>query len=159
MSDQDNYSKILEKLTDVATDVAVVKAQVDFLKTIVTDHKDDLSYHLTDEQAHTRVFQNQMHEIHKSLTQIEREDVVQNRLLAEHIRGVQTNTERLEIEIAARKSQEQQFMKELSALQERVAFAEVFPKTALRIKQLLLGVLGGVPAVYALVKLIESILK
>lgn len=85
------------------------------------------------------------------LDEVKRQDDVQNKLLAEHIQGVQTAQLRLDNEIQARKLIED----EQALLKSRVAILEAGPKFRATLKQYLIGVGGVAGAMVAIFKLLK----
>lgn len=65
------------------------------------------------------------------ISAIREEDRVQNELLAEHIAGVKSNTQRLNNEVEARKEQIQQLSSRLGILEEVPKFLQSFKKLIL----------------------------
>lgn len=78
------------------------------------------------------------------LERIKEQDEVQNRLLDDHIRGVNTQAERLDNEIKIRKE-----------LESRVSTLEVGPKFRATFKQYLIGIGGIAGAIVAIAKLLK----
>jgi len=82
---------------------------------------------------------------------IKEEDKKQNQLLAEHIQGVHTNSERLTNEIKYRALEFKTLQETINALQERVERAEFVPDLFSRLKKAILWitpVLAGVLVLY-----------
>lgn len=132
MSDSDNYLKILEKLGEVGKDVGV-------LSTEVTHLKEDFK------EAKTK------------LEAIEQQDIHQNRLLDEHIRGVQATNQRLDVEIDIRKIERQLVEKKMLELDTRLKKAEFVPNLATNIKTALLWIAGLAGAIVTLAKVLNKL--
>jgi septal ring factor EnvC (AmiA/AmiB activator) len=62
---------------------------------------------------------------------IREEDTEQNRLLAEHIEGVKTNKQRLDLEIQARKEYEEDLKKRVESLEQVPKFLSMVKKIAI----------------------------
>ena len=137
MSADENFLKILEKLTEVQVEVGSVKAEVSHMKEDIHDIKE--------------------------------EDKKQNALLAEHIKGVQTNSQRLEVEIEARKDQHQQTIalieshkqdndeefkkvkeETLADINKRLDEVEFLPKLASMLRKAVLWIGAPAGALYAI---------
>jgi len=132
MSDSDNYLKILEKLGEVGKDVGVLSTEVSHLK---EDFK----------EAKTK------------LEAIEQEDIKQNRLLDEHIRGVVATNERLDVEIDIRKKEKELIEKQMIELDVRLKKAEFVPNLASHIKTALLWLAAVSGAILTLKELITKL--
>lgn len=132
MSDSDNYLKILEKLGEVGKDVGV-------LSTEVTHLKDDFK------EAKTK------------LEAIEQEDIKQNRLLDEHIRGVVATNERLDVEIDIRKQEKELIKKQMEELDARLKKAEFVPNLASNIKTALLWLSGIAGAIITILEIAKKL--
>ena len=102
MSDSDNYVKILEKISEVREDMGILKSEV---------------AHLKEGMGETKI----------KLAAIEQQDIQQNRLLDEHIAGVETANERLNLEIEARKEEKELIQKQIADLDKRLKKAEFVP--------------------------------
>jgi hypothetical protein len=77
--------------------------------------------------------------VDKSLEKMEAHDLVQNKLLDEHIAGVKTNQARLEIEILNRKD-----------LETRIMVLEAVPRALATLKTMFLYIAGIVAAILTL---------
>lgn len=132
MSDSDNYLKILEKLGEVGKDVGVLSTEVSHLK---EDFK----------EAKTK------------LEAIEQQDIQQNRLLDEHIRGVHATNERLDVEIDIRKKEKELIEKQMSELDARLKKAEFVPNLASNIKTALLWLAGLTGAIITIAKAFDKL--
>lgn len=132
MSDSDNYLKILEKLGEVGKDVGVLSTEVSHLK---EDFK----------EAKTK------------LEAIEQQDIQQNRLLDEHIRGVHATNERLDVEIDIRKKEKELIEKQMSELDARLKKAEFVPNLASYVKTALLWLAAVSGAILTLKELISKL--
>lgn len=89
----------------------------------------------------------------EDLEEVKRQDVKQNELLAEHIKGVQTAQARLDNEIQARKLMEEQ----QTLLKSRVDLLEAGPKFRATLKQYLIGGGAIATAVVAIFKLLKAL--
>jgi len=87
----------------------------------------------------------------EDLEEVKRQDIHQNKLLDEHIRGVQTAQARLDNEIQARKLMEEQ----QGLLKSRVDLLETGPKFRATLKQYLIGIGGVAGAMVAIFKLLK----
>lgn len=87
----------------------------------------------------------------EDLEEVKRQDVHQNELLAEHIRGVETAQLRLDNEILVRRSLENT----TNELRSRVSALEEAPKFRATLKQYLLGIGGVAGAMVAIFKLLK----
>lgn len=105
MSVDDNYLKILEKISEVKENVGVLNNEMMHIKSNVS-------------------------EIAEQITQINKQDTEQNRLLDEHILGVKTAMERLEFEKEARERKQKEIQKQIDDIHLRLEDAE-FPKKVL----------------------------
>lgn len=111
---------------------------------LILDKLSDIS----ERTARMEVNQDNMKE---DLEEVKRQDVTQNALLAEHIKGVETAQARLDNEIQARKLlQEEQIN-----LKSRVALLEEAPKFRATLKQYLIGIGGVAGAMVAIFKLLK----
>lgn len=111
---------------------------------LILDKLSDIS----ERTARMEVNQDNMKE---DLEEVKRQDVTQNQLLAEHIKGVETAQARLDNEIQARKLlQEEQIN-----LKSRVALLEEAPKFRATLKQYLIGIGGVAGAMVAIFKLLK----
>ena len=117
MSDSDNYLKILEKISEVGVDVAVVKTEMSHFKEDMTETKERLKG-------------------------IEEHDAHQNSLLDRHILGVKTAMESVEIEREARKSENQLIQKQIQEIDARLKKAEFVPNLASNLKTALKWIAG-----------------
>ena len=102
MPDSSNYLKILEKLSEVKEDVGILKNEALHLKT-------DIS------------------EVRKEVASIKEQDVHQNRLLDEHIQGVETAHKRLDLEIQTRKEERRLTDLQMVEIDSRLKRAEQIP--------------------------------
>lgn len=137
MSSDENFLKILEKLTEVQVEVGSVKSQVVDLKDSVREIKLDVRRNTED--------------------------------LADHIQGVKTNAERLNVERDARieqhqqtlalieshkKDNDEQFKKvkdeTLKKIEDRLEEVEFLPKMASMVRKAVLWVGAPAGAIYAL---------
>jgi len=82
----------------------------------------------------------------ESIDYIRKQDEIQNRLLDEHIRGVNQNTERLEIERANRKD-----------LEKRIVQIERYERFFKYAKNSIIGIGCISGAIYAIIQLIEKL--
>lgn len=80
----------------------------------------------------------------EDLEEVKRQDVEQNKLLAEHIAGVETQAKRLDNEIKIREE-----------LQSRVASLEEAPKFRATLKQYLIGAGAIAGAIVGIIKLLK----
>lgn len=91
--------------------------------------------------------------IKEDLENIKEQDLIQNKLLAEHIRGVQTANLRLDNEIESRKlMQETQ-----TTLTGRVSTLEEAPKFRANLKQYIVGIGAIAAAIVAIFKFLKAI--
>jgi hypothetical protein len=132
MSDSDNYLKILEKLGEVGKDVGVLGTEVS---------------HLKDDFKEAKV----------KLEAIEAQDILQNRLLDEHIRGVVTTNDRLNLEISIRKEEKELINKQISEIDARLKKAEFIPTLASNIKVALVWLASLATAILVLGKLFNKL--
>ena len=130
MSDSDNYLKILEKLGEVGKDVGVLSTEVNHLK---EDFK----------EAKTK------------LEAIEQQDIQQNRLLDEHIRGVHATNERLDVEIEIREKEKELVTKQILELDLRLKKAEFVPNLASNLKTAILWISGIAGALTVIAKFLN----
>ena len=111
MSDSDNYLKILEKMGEIAVDTGILKNEVAHIKE-----------NLKDTQSHVE--------------RINQQDIEQNKLLDQHILGVKTAMERLEVEKAARMQNQALIQKQMEEIDSRLKKAENFPNHVEKIKKI-----------------------
>lgn len=86
--------------------------------------------------------------IEKDVDMIKEEDAEQNRLIAEHIAGVKTNTQRLELEKETR-------IQKQAALKERIDSLEEIPKFFNSLKKVLLYLAAIAGAVLTITKFLH----
>ena len=141
MSSDENFLKLMEKLTEVQVEVGSVKSEVSHMKEDVLEIKQDVRKNTED--------------------------------LAEHIKGVQTNAQRLDTEIEARKDQhvqtlalieshkednDEQFkqVKEetLADINKRLDEVEFLPKLASMLRKAVLWVGAPAGALYAIARVL-----
>lgn len=127
MSDSDNYLKILEKISDLKAEVGVANNELGHIKDDIRDVKHRLGG-------------------------IEKQDAEQNRLIDEHIQGVQTNTERLNEEIEFRKVEKELIQKQIKDLDERMKKAEFVPNLMSNLKTAAVWTAGLLAALGAIAK-------
>lgn len=132
MSDSDNYLKILEKLGEVGKDVGVLSTEVNHLKEDFREAK-------------------------TKLEAIEQEDIKQNRLLDEHIRGVVATNERLDVEIDIRKKEKELIEKQMAELDVRLKKAEFVPNLASNVKTALLWLAAVAGAVITIMEMTNKL--
>lgn len=84
----------------------------------------------------------------EDLQKVSEQDLVQNRLLEEHIKGVQTANARLDNEIIMRETLQEEF-------QSRVSVLEIAPKFRATLKQYIIGVGAVAGAVVGIIKLLK----
>lgn len=132
MSDSDNYLKILEKIGEVKEAVGVLNNEISHLKEDVREAKTEIA-------------------------KIEEQDNHQNTLLAEHILGVKTATERLNIEIETRKQERELLEKQIKELDMRLKKAEFVPKLASNIRTALIWIAGLATAIFTIGKLLHKL--
>lgn len=132
MADSDNYLKILEKLGEVGKDVGVLSTEVNHLKEDFREAK-------------------------TKLEAIEQEDIKQNRLLDEHIRGVVATNERLDVEIDIRKQEKELIKKQIEELDVRLKKAEFVPNLASNIKTALLWLSGIAGAIITILEIAKKL--
>lgn len=89
----------------------------------------------------------------EDLEEVKRQDVKQNELLAEHIKGVQTAQARLDNEIQARKLMEEQQL----LIKNRVELLEAGPKFRATLKQYVIGGGAIAAAIVAIFKLLKAV--
>lgn len=87
----------------------------------------------------------------EDLEEVKRQDVQQNQLLAEHIRGVDTQAKRLDNEIQSRKL----LQETAENLKSRVAILEESPKFRATLKQYILTAGGIAAAIVAFLKILK----
>lgn len=130
MSDSDNYIKILEKISEVREDVAVLKSETQYLK---------------EDMAESR----------KEISNIKDQDIYQNKLLDEHIQGVVTAHKRLDLEILARQEEKSLRDLQIKELNQRLEKAETIPNTIHNLKKFTkwcVSIAAGLTAIIELVK-------
>lgn len=130
MSDSDNYLKILEKMSEVGSDVAVLKNEMGHIKQDLSDTRDQL-------------------------TQINQQDVEQNKLLDQHILGVRTAMERLEIEKATRIENHALTQKQIQEINARLKKAEFLPNFFNSLKKILKWTAAFAIPIAAILKLLK----
>jgi len=138
MSDQDNYVKILEKISEIAVDTGILKNEMNHIKTA---------------QAETR----------DHIERINKQDIEQNKLLDEHILGVRTAMERLELEKESRKQDKALIQKQMQEIDQRLKRAEVIPnaisktgKFLVKIRRLVKWIAGFASALIILWQLFKQ---
>jgi chromosome segregation ATPase len=127
MSDTDNYLKILEKMGEISSAVGILNNEI---------------AHLKQDMSETRT----------EVRQIKEEDIQQNQLLAEHILGVNTNRERLNLEIETRKNEKELLSKQILDLDIRLKNAEFVPNLVSNLKTAILWIGGLAGAAVAIAK-------
>jgi chromosome segregation ATPase len=127
MSESDKYLKILEKIGEVREDVAILNNDMQHVKETLREAKGKLEG-------------------------IEKQDIQQNKLLDEHILGVTTATNRLELEIASRKEEHTLIRKQIQDLDNRLKKAEFLPTLMSGIKKSLKWLAGIVTATAIIAK-------
>lgn len=125
MSDAGSYGRILDKIIEIKEDIGALRAEVSNLKEAVTD---------------TRT----------KIVAIEQQDILQNRLLDEHIAGVRTTNERLTLEINNRKSEGELIQKQILEIDARLKQTELMPTFLSSAKKIALWVSAVAGAVAAL---------
>ena len=102
MSSEDNYVKILEKISEIAVDTGILKNEVGHIKLGLSDTREQIE-------------------------RINQQDIEQNKLLDEHILGVKTAMERLELEKAVRKQNDILVQKQMEEIDSRLKRTEIIP--------------------------------
>lgn len=129
MSQNDNYIKILEKMTEVSTGLARVETKVENLE--------------------------------KDVNYIKIEDKRQNELLAEHIAGVKTNSQRLDNEIELRNSllSQHEVLSEdrYQKLNNRLGRIEFIPNTFKNLSKIIISIGALAGAGYAIARFFNLI--
>lgn len=162
MSDNDNYLKILEKIGDIATDVAVVKSELSHIKEASEKHADNLENHTKQDTVLQQEMLDKIGSVRDDVEAIKKEDIRMNELMDIHIKGVNQNSERLNIEKEAREQQFQSLKTEndkqnleIKQLTKRVELAEFLPKFGSNLAIILKWVGGIAVAIMAIVKLLS----
>jgi chromosome segregation ATPase len=121
-------------------------------KSITTDDKFILLLdRISEVSERTARIEAELSNVKTDVEGINYQDAIQNKLLEEHIRGVQTANERLSNEIEARKLiQTQQ-----ESLHTRITSLEEAPKFRATLKQYLIGIGGVAGAMVAIFKLLK----
>lgn len=130
MSDTGNYLKILEKMSELSSTLGVLNNEISHLKADVFETKVELS-------------------------KINEQDIQQNKLLDQHILGVKTNMERLNVEIAARRDEKELIQKQIAELNQRMARAEFVPNLVSNLKTAIVWIAGVCTAVAAIGKVLH----
>lgn len=130
MPDNDNYLKILEKMSELSTTLGIVNNEISHLKTDVSETKQELA-------------------------KIKEQDIHQNMLLDQHILGVKTNMERLNVEIAARKVEKELIQKQIQELDDRLKKAEFVPNLISNLKTAVIWIAGVCTALAAIGKFLN----
>lgn len=125
MSDNDNYMKLLEKMTEMSSTLSVLNNEMSHLKQDMAETKSEV-------------------------TQIKNQDVEQNRLLDQHILGVRTNMERLNLEIQTRQNEKELIQKQIQELDLRLKRAEFVPNLISHARTALIWIGGACSAVAAI---------
>lgn len=128
MSAEDNYFKILDKISEIASSTTRLEAEMQAVK--------------------------------EDVSEIKREDARQNELLAQHIAGVQTNRERLELEIKNRESllakHEEASQQRYEVIDKRLSDVEFFPKLITGIRKAVIWLGGFAAAAYAISRFFQG---
>jgi arginyl-tRNA synthetase len=132
MPNSDNYLKILEKLGEVGQTLGVLSTEVSHLKEDVKESK-------------------------TKLEAIEQQDIQQNRLLDEHIRGVHATNERLDVEIDIRKKEKELIEKRMSEIDIRLKKAEFVPNLASNLKTALLWLAAVAGAIITILEMTNKL--
>lgn len=132
MSDNDNYLKILDKMSEIQVDVGVLTNEVGHVKSDLAD---------------TRA----------QLTKINEQDIEQNQLLDRHILGVKTAMDRLEVEKSIREKNHELTQKQIEELDSRMKKAEAFPNFFKDLKKILKWVAAVIVAVSTIVGLFKAL--
>lgn len=117
----------------------------------------DTSFHililerLTEMSERTARMEAEQKNMKEDLEEVKRQDVLQNELLDEHIRGVQIANSRLDNEIMIRKAIEVQS----ENIKSRVEILEEAPKFRASLKQYIVGVGSVAAAIVAMLKVLK----
>lgn len=117
MSEQDNLLLILEKISDVKESVGVLKNEFSHMKEDLKGVKEELNA-VTEQDKH------------------------QNKLLDEHIAGVRTAMEMLQLEKTSRLQDSELVQKQIEELNARIKRAEFLPNFAVSLKKILVWTAG-----------------
>jgi len=123
MATNQEFSDILLKLSDLKSD----------FKSELFELKSDFKSELSELKSNLKL-------VMKDVEWIKEEDRQQNLLLEEHIKGVQVNEKRLNLEIANREEEAKEIHETLTELNERVKQVEFVPNFMINLRKIILWI-------------------